>query len=522
MWADTVIRNLNLREELLPSAFSLSDAVIHNASAVSGAGPIHITTPRQQWAFAVTIPFRPDAYGVRADGSPLLVRIGAAVESGRIGVGCVTPDLKTYVSSELERTSEDGNTIVDLIIEPIDRDRCGWLVVRNTAENDTASRLVVRSIRTFVVEAQRSPDLIEASPPALLNLVIGQYHGLNAAVERRESKSQRFRILLTHTSRSWEGTRCTRDYLAQRYSDPRRLHHLPCFEQLPGLPNQQLYSGGISLLELVMENDVVQVIARRCIDSRFKLQHASFVGSRLVLCFEGFLAAIPDTEHGVTEIDLRPGSRWRIDDNWFGGLHTVFAVNDDVCVVSSSGADAVLWVDLNSGKVIRRWRLPAELYGTNYALTPDMSVVDHYIHNDIQLGHLNCAYPDGRGGCFISTLIQGDIGHVDQDGKYSLLDRGHVGCHGARLSQSGQDVYFADSCGGRLMLIKPGGAIELHRVDSRWLHDVEEVDRDLYWFCLGDKNEVALIDVARGRELGRFTFGTRGVNVQFVSIVRDR
>jgi hypothetical protein len=240
-----------------------------------------------------------------------------------------------------------------------------------------------------------------------------------------------------------------------------------------------------------------------------------------VLCFEDFLAVISDIERSVADVDLRPGSEWRIDDNWFGGLHTVFAVNDDVCIVSSAGADAVLWVDLSARRVIRRWRLPAQLYGVNYELSPDMSVADHYIHNDIQLGHLNCAYPDGRGGCFISTLIQGDIGHVDQAGNYSLLDRGYVGCHGVRLAHNGRDLYFADSCSGRLMRIEPGRrAGEVTRVDSKWLHDVEQVDVNLFWFCLGDKNEAALIDVTHDRELGRFAFGNRGADVQFASIVR--
>ncbi len=487
-----------------------------------GFGPIHITTSSQQWAFAVTFPFRPEDCDLRVDRRPVLVRIEAAVESGKIGIGCVTPDLKTYLNAEIQRTSEDGNTVIDLIVETdADGDRCGWLVVRNTAEDDTASKVVVRSIRTFRVEALRSLDLIDVPPPALINLANNQSPGLNDPVDRCEIKPRRFQIFLTHTSRKWDRMRCTRDYLKQRHSDPCRLHRLPRFEELPSLRNQQLYSGGMTSLELVLEGDVAQVIAGRCIDSRFKLQHASIVGQRLVLCFEDFLAVFPDIEYRFTEADLGLGSRWRIDDNWFGGLHTVFAVNDDVCIVSSAGADAVLWVDLNSGTVIRRWRLPGELYGRNYELTPDMSVVDHYIHNDIQLGHLNCAYPDGRGGCFISTLIQGDIGHVDQDGKYSLLDRGHVGCHGARLSQNGQDVYFADSCDGRLMRIKPGGAVELHRVDSLWLHDVEEIARDLYWFCLGDKNQLALIDVSRGMELGRFDLGARGANVLFVTTIPD-
>jgi hypothetical protein len=537
MWTDRIVGALDLKGELSPGAFQLSSVVIHNDSVVRRTGSLDITTPLAQWAFAVTFPFQPHAGEGGCDSRSLLVRIDATVKSGRIGIGCVTADLRTYVSPELERTAEDGDTVVDLIVELAEGAGPGSLVLRNTAGDGASSRVLVRGIRSYKIDRPRSPDLIQTEGSVVVNLAraaaaaarpaeAGGQSGdervaaPDAAV-RHQAPSRRFQVLLTHTSRGWDGTRCTREYLVQRYADPHRLRNLPRFEDLAPHRDQQLYSGGVTLLELSLEGSAADVIARRCIDSRFKIQHVSVVGRRLVLCFEDFLAVISDIERSVADVDLRPGSEWRIDDNWFGGLHTVFAVNDDVCIVSSAGADAVLWVDLSARRVIRRWRLPAQLYGVNYELSPDMSVADHYIHNDIQLGHLNCAYPDGRGGCFISTLIQGDIGHVDQAGNYSLLDRGYVGCHGVRLAHNGRDLYFADSCSGRLMRIEPGRrAGEVTRVDSKWLHDVEQVDVNLFWFCLGDKNEAALIDVTHDRELGRFAFGNRGADVQFASIVR--
>src|SRR5438094_9449266 len=70
------------------------------------------------------------------------------------------------------------------------------------------------------------------------------------------------------------------------------------------------------------------------------------------------------------------------------------------------------------------------------------------------------------------------------------------------------------------MRLEPGHqACEVQSVDSRWLHDVEQLDPDLYMFCLGDKNEVVLMDVNHGEEWGRFAMDSRGVNVQFATIV---
>jgi hypothetical protein len=530
MWTERIISRADLKEELKPGAFALAGLVIHNESVVLGTGPIEITTPREQWAFAVTFPFRVNASDVSENTGSLLIRVEATVERGRIGVGYVTRDLKSYITPEVERSAGDGATTFDLLIEG-GKD-CGCLVVRNTAE-DVSSRVVVHSIRTFKIETPRRSDLIEVETVALqgsecrdLTRAQGEFTAQEkntdswcAGPAKGRENEVRYSVLLTHTSRNWDWTRCTREFFIKRYSDPHRLRNLPPFEELSSNQGQQFYSGGMTLLELAIDGRAAHVTSRRCIDSRFKIQHGSYVGKRLVLCFEDFLCVIPDAEDSVAEIDLRPGSEWRVDDNWFGGLHTVFPVDDNTCIVSSSAADAVLWVNLVARRVVRRWRLPTEIYGANYELTPDMSVSDHYIPNDMQLAHLNCAYPDGKGGCYVSTLIQGDIGHVDLDGKYSILGRDYIGCHGVRLSRNSEHVYFTDSCTGRLMRLKSGGgAIEMHRVDSQWLHDIEQVEGDLYWFCLGDKNEAALIDVGSHRELGRFAFGSRGANVQFVTI----
>jgi hypothetical protein len=326
-----------------------------------------------------------------------------------------------------------------------------------------------------------------------------------------------FTVLITHTSRSWEWQKCRREYLRDRYARPGRLEELPPFESLPPNRSYALYSGGLTILQLELSFGVAALSAIRCLDSRLKIQHACIAGGRLVLCFEDFLLVLPDLSCPVEGVKLHKGAPGRIDDPWFGGLHTVFPVDSQTVVVSAAGPDAVLWVDIPSERVIRRWRLPVEIYGNNYALTADMSVQDHYIHNDIQLGHLNCAYPTSGGGCLISTLGQGDIGHVKPDGAYQKLASGFIGCHGVRCTAGGEGLYFTDSCGGRLMAATRSGSVkELLRLDSRWLHDVEQVQDDIYIFSLGDRNEISVIDVRRGVEMGRYSFESRGVNVQFL------
>ena len=502
------------RDEVLPSAFPLGDLQTCNDGVASGSGPIQIVTPAEQWAFAAAIPFRlsADAY---APGEVLVVRVEAEVHNGQIGIGCVDSGLRNYVSSETDWAAGENRAILEFLLELSDDTVNGWLVVRNTGAHSQSSRVTLKSIRTFRTGTIRIPDLLDVEA--------GQIHRMVSAAANRSNgaAARKFRILLTHTSRNWDRETCSREHMIQRYGDPKRLAGLPPFGELPPPPSH-LYSGGLTILELTIRGADTSIRALRSMDSPFKIQHATLAGEKLVLCCENFLAVLPSADGPLEEVAFHPGSPWRIDDNWFAGLHTVFPVSPDVCLVSSSSADAVLWVDLRERTVIRRLRLPAEIYGVNYELTPDMSVNRHHIPNDLQLGHLNCAYPDGRGGCYVSTLAQGDIGHFDENGRYWLLARGYPGCHGVRRVPNGRDLYFSDSCSGTLMRVEPGGAVgKLWSTDSNWLHDSVHLDQDLYLFCLGDRNELALVDLSHSQELSRFSFPGRCANVQFVSVVRD-
>jgi hypothetical protein len=156
MWTERTFSRVNLQAEISPGAFALTDPVIHNKSIVLGSGPVEITTPGEQWAFAVTFPFRMNAFHVSENTGSLLIRVEASIESGRIGIGYITRDLKSYITPEVERVRGDGRAIFDLIIEPGADSGC--LVVRNTAEGGTRSRVIVHSIRTFRADTLQCPD----------------------------------------------------------------------------------------------------------------------------------------------------------------------------------------------------------------------------------------------------------------------------------------------------------------------------------------------------------------------------
>jgi hypothetical protein len=401
----------------------------------------------------------------------------------------------------------------------------GQIMVRTGAGCSTSPRLKLHSIKAFVAVPVQRPHLQEVDCPSIPNILhdmivcAGSFQ-VGATYDRTLDG---VRIALTTCSRRFEPERCLQDYLKKRFSRPDRLTNLPPFNELPPRMEYPPCYGPLSILELRQTKAWLEIVPIQCFDTPDTISHACVVGGRLVLCFQNFIYVMESLETAMDGVFFREDDPNLITDDWFLDLHTIFVVDDRTCIVSSSGADAVLWVDIPQRKVIRRWRLPAEIYGVNYDLAPGMSLHEHRINNDVQLGHLNCAYPDGNGGCIISTLGQGDVGQVDASGNYKVLASGYVGCHGARYALDRSYIYFVSSCTGQLLRIGERGQIEeMIAVHSKWLQDVEQIKDDIFAFSLADRNEMSIIDVARKVELGRFGFDARGNTTVFVHVLPPR
>ena len=305
-----------------------------------------------------------------------------------------------------------------------------------------------------------------------------------------------FAVVLS--SRPVDYERCGLNYLTKRYSKKTRLLGAPAFSGLPSL-----YSGSVSygsklniyMLKFVsgrIENDLVASFS-----SSRKIQHACFIGQELLVCFEDSL------EVWSNWLDKRNSHvSSTINDNWFAGLHTVFPLGKSLCVISSSAADAVMVVDLKTKSVISRFRLPEHLYGVNYDLSESDSLKDHYIPNDLQLGHLNCGFPDEDQNIWISTLIQGDIGVFDASGNYKRVMTGFVGAHGVRRIDDYDQIYFSDSCLGTLVIANlRGQIIKRYVTSSNWMHDAQHIQDDFFIFGLSDLGVVLVANIATGEEV---------------------
>jgi hypothetical protein len=365
-------------------------------------------------------------------------------------------------------------------------------------------------------------------------------------------------LTLTHSSRRTNLDRCSQAFLERRFGDPGRLRDPPPFTSLP--PATRLYSGGISFFRVEAGAGQVHLHPLGGVRRRERIQHAAFAGDRdLLVGFEHHLERWRLRRPLAEVASLAPRDfdlAARCEHPHLAGLHSVAPLPGGGAALACSASDAVLLVDA-ADMVCRELPLPAGAFARAYELTAGMDLRRHYIPDELQATHLNAAFPDAAGRRLaVSTFIQGAVGVLDlANGAYQELARGLVACHGARFDDAGR-VYFADSTAGALVILdgappgvasaagsvaapdgaSPGAAAAAavldsappgfaaaaadcsrrrFAIDSRWLHDVQQLEGDLYAFALADHNELRIYDVARGRLLCRRRFATWPMEVAF-------
>jgi hypothetical protein len=318
-------------------------------------------------------------------------------------------------------------------------------------------------------------------------------------------------LALTHSSRETNLDRCSAAFLEQRFGDPERLERLPPFESLQ--PAEALYSGSVSFYRVTRDAaGRLHFESIGDIRDREKIQHVVLRGEDEILVgYEHRIECwrLRRPVHVLSRITRSDCSiRARFEHPHLAGLHTVMPLPGDRALLSCAGSDSVLVCDIGRGLVERSFRMPASLYGHNYALTSEMDLRRHYIHDGCQTTHLNAASVDREGRrAVVSALIQGAIGLFDlRTGDYQEIARGFVGCHGARFSDR-DEIYLADSPRGCLIFLGPGGQVTRRfETGSLWLHDVQQIRETIYAFALADTNELRIYDIDSAALLVRRKF----------------
>jgi FkbM family methyltransferase len=138
-----------------PDAFNLKEATVHNTAAITGGDPLAVTTPPQQWAFAVSFLLHDDPKDPLEGHGRMIIRLDATVEEGGIGVSVASPNASELISKE-DRQGAAGRTTFEVLLNS---PRPGVrLVVRNTAAGGGASRVKIHGIRAYLAHARQFKD----------------------------------------------------------------------------------------------------------------------------------------------------------------------------------------------------------------------------------------------------------------------------------------------------------------------------------------------------------------------------
>lgn len=303
-------------------------------------------------------------------------------------------------------------------------------------------------------------------------------------------------LTLSHSVRLLDLSRSSPDELFRRFNSRDRLEGLPPLASL----DSSLAPSWANNISVWYWNPSTGLKLVRLIERNYTVNHAAVLGNGrgLAVCAHDRLEFC-DTEGEVHSEFTHP---------WFGGGHTVYEHRGDY-IVSCSASDSVLRIGGAELVVRDIWRIPPELYGSNYALTLRDDVRRNYIPTDLQISHVNCAYPTAR-STLVTCFIQGSVVDVRQSGSFDVLASGFVGCHGARRARDGH-VYFCDTPRGRIVHIDPTtGRFAFTELSSTWLHDAVELTIGVYACAVGDRNSLEVIDRRDGTVLEAYALADLG------------
>lgn len=451
---------------------------------------LYITTDSAQWSFSAHLDLELDANRIE----PLLLRIRITVTQGSLGIGVLCKGSYTQYAQP-EKVLDAPSKTVELDFMLATPAEAGQLVFRNCAADGTVTLAELSSIEVISQAAQPGFDNHSR-----------QYHTPLIHHLAPEDRWRRNLLCLSHTQRPFESQRGSRVAFLKRYQRPDRLPPKVPFAELTHARKHSPWKGQITVWSIDPEFRTPPEFLANLQPTDYKPQQALWFKDRLWILGTELLE--------VYDASIKLLAR--IEDPWLSGAHTIAPDQAGHLVVSCSASDAILFIDPERYLVTDAVRLPESLYGHNYPLSRQDSVVTNFIHNDLQLTHVNAAWP-WRGGILVSTLIQGAIGWFDRNKNYRELLRGYVGCHGIKVNLSGLP-YFCDSPSGKLIVLNEDFEVNWElQAESRWLHDAQEIVPGLYALALADHNAIEFVRSETKTLLYRLDASPFGQGTQFIS-----
>jgi len=312
-------------------------------------------------------------------------------------------------------------------------------------------------------------------------------------------------ICATHSSRPFFEASCSVNQLEQRFSR-RNWDQLPPLDSFPPVQGAISFKGALTLWRLDEENGYRLTFLSSYLPD-YKIQFAAFTKNTLLVLGSDRLEIL-DTELKRTHT---------FSDPWLVGGHTVYVDDRGYALVTSAPANAILVIDLDRLEIVERVVMP-EMYGRGYPLEPADDLHQHFISTDNQPTHVNCAYPVDD-GFLVTSFIHGSVGFFDRDRNYREIVRGYRGCHGGKRDRVSGDLYLTDSASGNILFFdyETGAVKRRFHLDSKWLHDSDQIDGTVFATGVSDSNKLEIIDLATETVFSIIDCDLFGKSVMFVN-----
>jgi len=309
-------------------------------------------------------------------------------------------------------------------------------------------------------------------------------------------------LFVTHSDRPFQEERASLNGLVRRFAG-KKFDDLPPYESFPGVDEAVPFKGKLTIWELEQGTYTPRLLA--CYTPNFKPQYAIWHENQIVLLGSDRIECLDASLQETCTI------RHRL----IVGGHTVIPAGPGKVWVTTAPGNAALLVNLKSGDVDRVLSMP-ERYGTTYPITDETNLIAHYPPTDLQPTHINCLWQN-NGELYVTLLRPGVLGVFTPDGAYREIVSGFIGCHGGRVSLSGE-LYFSDTPAGLVWFAdKDSGALlDRFSVQSRWVHDCAQVDEDVFVCTLSDDNVLRLMSRTRREIVADVDVSGYGASALFV------
>lgn len=311
---------------------------------------------------------------------------------------------------------------------------------------------------------------------------------------------------ISHSSRIIFEDRCKINAFATRFK-PVTLDDLPPFDSLKDVYSANPYKGSISLWELTGNDKEPDLKPLAHIHPAQKSQSAAIIDRRIII-------------HEIDRLevfDINLSLQKTITNPWIAGGHTIYPDGNTVWI-SLATANAILQIDIDSGEVLTRIRMP-EIYGKGYPIEHDTDLKKHNIQTNYQPTHVNSVIPY-QDGLIISCLRQGAIGFIRKDQSYREIAHGFSGCHSAKIDPFTHELFFADSPTGIVWFLdfNSGRILRRIHVKSRWLHDIECINETYLLAIDGEHNQLHIINKFDGTVLRSYECNAFGNGLVFANL----